>query len=124
MVILPRSATIFPKLVTVPPPSTSTINPAGSLLEAKYIFLPAAKIVCPSGVLITPLFSIFSENNTTLPLVAVVMFAPFSTTRLPVEIAPTASNTDLKVPSELINPSLNNLSVMSNVPAYKEPTLN
>ncbi len=102
----------------MPPPSTSTKKPAGSLLSCRYTFLPAAKIVWPSGVLITPLFSTFSANKTTLPPVTVLIWAPFSTRINP----PTPSNTGL---NGLDNkPSLNKSSAISNVPAYIEPTLN
>ena len=95
MVILPRSAKIVPILVAVPPPSTSTKKPAGSLLSCKYTFLPAAKMVWPSGVLITPLFSTLSANSNTLPPLAALITAPFSTVILLLS-APTNLNAGLK----------------------------
>ena len=93
MVMLPRSAIILPKFVAVPPASTSTKNPTGFegsdgfCASAKNTFLPAAKIVCPSGVRIMPLFSTVSENNKTFPPGAALITAPASTTNF-LSIAP------------------------------------
>ncbi len=72
-VALPRSAKIVPKFAAVPPLSTSTSKPrklllneapfprlpvfckfVASSIEVRYTLLPAARIVCPSGVVMTP----------------------------------------------------------------------
>ena len=52
-------------------------------------------MVWPSGVLMTPLFSTFSANNNTLPPLAVLITAPFSTLILLLS-APTKLNAGFK----------------------------